>query len=121
MASYAGPGVRIEGDRRVTFAASGSLGGGRRDPRHRTVHWSRTLQVQSDAGWNRGALYGMQVGAGRVQARLANGRVDFTPVEFTVGQGRLSLQPSATLDPGAAGAGAARIAGGFQPGRSPPR
>ncbi|MEM9352521.1 MAG: hypothetical protein AAGA92_05870 [Planctomycetota bacterium] len=97
ISAYAGPGVQLGGDGRVAFRAAGSLAAA--DPSGPPLHWSRTLQAESAAGWSGGALYGIPIGGGRLDARLADGRVDVVPVELAVGQGKLLLRPTMTLDP----------------------
>ncbi len=97
ISAYAGPGVQLGGDGRVAFRATGALAAS--DPGAPPLHWSRTLRAEAAAGWNGGGLYGMGIGGGRLDAELADGRVDVVPIELAVGQGKIDLRPTITLDP----------------------
>ena len=95
IANYAGPEVNVQGDRVVRFQALGSLP----TAGSNAGHWSQSWQATADAGWTGANVFGLPVSAGKLQGTLARGRIDFAPLELSVGEGKFSLTPRATLDP----------------------
>ena len=106
LAEMLGPGVKLEGANQARVSFAGQL---REKPRRgpaltstaplAPVHWSHRWQAASEAGWSRGDLYGLPVGDARLSARLQNGKIQFAPIDIQVGEGRLTAQPVALLDP----------------------
>jgi translocation and assembly module TamB len=94
IASYAGPGVKVEGDRIVRFEAHGTL-----PSSVASTHWSRTWQGTAEAGWTGAAAFGLPISAGKLQGTLGNGQLRIAPLDLAVAEGRLTLQPLAIFDP----------------------
>jgi translocation and assembly module TamB len=94
IAGYTGPGVIIEGDRVVRFDARGAW------PLPTTAtHWSRAWQAKAEAGWTKAAVFGLPVSAGKLQSQLAEGKLQTTPLDLTVGDGKLTTNPTVFFDP----------------------
>lgn len=49
------------------------------------------LDGEFGLGWTSADVYGLQIGAGELNARLAGGRLDFQPLDVRIGEGRLRL------------------------------
>ena len=94
VASYAGQGVQLEGDRQVRFQIAGSLS-------DVTVHWSQRWNASAEAGWSSAGLVGMPLGGGRLQGTLREGQLQIAPLDVAIGQGRLTAAPRVFLTPGA--------------------
>ncbi len=97
MASYLGPEVQVYGDRQIRFQVAGRLSSA--DVASAPLHWSQRLNVTSDAGWSSASVYGLPVGAGRLQGTLGGGQLQIAPLDLAVGQGRLTASPRALLAP----------------------
>jgi len=96
LATYLGPEVRLQGDRRVRFQVSGSLADA--ETSGEPLHWSRRWNVSTDAGWSTAMVYGLPLSAGRVQGTLRDGQLQFAPLDIGVGQGRLTASPQVIFD-----------------------
>jgi hypothetical protein len=94
LRSYLGSGLDIAGRDERPFRLGGSLGG----PAALLV----ALTGEAGLGWQSVQAYGCQVGPADVKARLADGWLRVPPIEATINQGRLRLEPSLHLGPGAA-------------------
>jgi len=57
------------------------------------------LTGSADAGWQSANVYGLAVGPGRLEAQLAQGQVNITPIDLALGEGRLQLAPRLRLAP----------------------
>ena len=99
LASYLGPEVQVFGDRQIRFEVAGRLAEDETAP---PQHWSQRFSVTADAGWSSAAVYGLPVGAGRLQGTIAAGRLQVAPLDLAVGQGRLKASPRGVLAPGPA-------------------
>jgi translocation and assembly module TamB len=62
-------------------------------------HWSRRWQLSAETAWSAADLYGLPVGQAAVTASIRDGQIQFQPLDVAVGQGRLTAQPRALLDP----------------------
>ena len=95
VASYAGQGVQVQGDRQVRFQMSGPLFD---DTALGMERWNAT----AEAGWSSAGAYGLLLGGGRLQGTLSEGQLRIEPLDIGVGQqGRLTAQPLVRLTPGA--------------------
>jgi translocation and assembly module TamB len=62
--------------------------------------WSgERTSATANLRWDSAELYGFQVGPGNVQARLARGIVEFSPLDVSVSEGRARLAPRVQLAP----------------------
>jgi translocation and assembly module TamB len=94
IAGYTGPGVIVEGDRVVRFDARGAW------PLPTAgTHWSRAWQATAEAGWTKAAVFGLPVSAGKLQVQLAEGKLQTEPLDLTVGDGKLTTNPTVFFDP----------------------
>jgi translocation and assembly module TamB len=94
IAGYAGPAVIIEGDRVVRFDARGAF-----PQKNSLSHWSRAWQAKAEAGWNKAAVFGLPISAGKLQGELANGKLQTAPLDVSVGEGKLTTNPTVIFDP----------------------
>lgn len=107
LAGYFGPDVALQGANQLRVRASGRLRDGAASPGGAKglqqpappVHWSRRWDVTAEAGWAAATIYGLPIGAAQLTANVRDGQATFSPLDLPVGQGRISMQPSATLDP----------------------
>ncbi len=95
IANRLGPGVRLVG----RHQASVQLATAAASPNTEPAHWSRRLTGRVSAPWTSASLFGLTMGSGTVNATVSNGVVQFDPLAVSVGQGRLTIQPAARLDP----------------------
>ncbi len=63
------------------------------------VSWSRQVKARLELPWSAANVYGLPVGAGRVQAALADGLVRVEPLALAVGEGQITATPTVRLDP----------------------
>ncbi|WP_146398176.1 hypothetical protein [Pseudobythopirellula maris] len=96
-----GGAVRLIGRDQARFEIANAAAGSQPTPPPGAdaTHWSRRLVGRVEAPWQSGDLFGLALGPGRVAAVLGEGAVRFEPLDFTVGQGRFTTQPSMRLDP----------------------
>jgi hypothetical protein len=123
LAAYLGPGVRIQGAAPLHIVAAGRLRNENaaapsplREDRTRGTqahavstaspsdlepapHWSRRWLITTEAGFAAANLYGLPVGQAQLTANIRDGQVQIAPLDLAVGQGRLTAQPRALLDP----------------------
>jgi translocation and assembly module TamB len=102
---FLGQGVQVRGQAVRPFRLQGPLAGGpgagvavqvgKPDP-------LAGLTGEASLGWTRAQAYGCDVGPGNLKADLGGGWLRVQPIEATVNQGRLHLDPSVRLDPGPA-------------------
>jgi hypothetical protein len=71
LASYAGQGVQVQGDRQVRFQISGPLLANSK--KESTAHWMQRWNATAEAGWSSAGAYGLLLGGGRLQAKLSDG------------------------------------------------
>jgi translocation and assembly module TamB len=93
IAGYGGPSIQIAGDGVVKFDARGTL------PPQPDKHWSRSWQANAEAGWNKAAVFGLPISAGKLQGTLADGQLRTAPLDVSVGAGRLTAKALAMFDP----------------------
>ena len=98
IASYAGQGVQVQGDRQVRFQIRGPLFA--QSKNDRPAHWSHRWNGTAEAGWSSAGAYGLLLGGGRLQGALRDGQLQVEPLDIAVGQGRLTAQPLVRLIPG---------------------
>lgn len=104
---WTGTGVRFEGVDEQPFSVSGPLRSlastaapGNQPgvaPSNDTIF--ACLQGNASAHWNNGSLYGFPLGSGDLRTQLANGVLNFNPIDVTASQGRLHLAPTIRLSP----------------------
>jgi translocation and assembly module TamB len=108
LASYLGPDVQLRGANQLRLQAAGALrsasppppsSSSLQPPASSLPHWSRRWEVTAEAGWAAANIYGLPIGAAQLTANVRDGQATFSPLDLPVGQGRISLQPRATLDP----------------------
>ncbi|MGI9427402.1 MAG: hypothetical protein ACR2NM_02010, partial [Bythopirellula sp.] len=102
VASYAGQGVGLQGDRQVRFQVEGPLFA---TDANGAAHWSHRWQASGDGGWASAGAYVLPLGGGRLSGTLRDGQLQFAPLDVVVGgstqgQGRLTAQPLVRLLPG---------------------
>ena len=103
IASYAGSGMQVQGDRQVRFQISGPLFAQSKSAQSKnesTVHWSQRWNATAEAGWSSAGAYGLLLGGGRLQATLRDGQLLVEPLDIAVGQGRLTAKPLVRFIPG---------------------
>lgn len=94
--SYLGTGVALAGREAQRFEIVGPLA----DPtRGNAVPWDK-LTGAAGISWQGANLYGLQMGRGALDAKLAQGVLRTNPLEVPVNTGRLRLTPSLRLAPG---------------------
>ncbi len=121
LAPYMGNGIQLTGQEQGRFALVGPLlamsdvghggvelrtvsaarpaGDGPARGSSQSSHWSRQVQAQLELPWSAANVYGLPVGAGRVQGVLADGMVRVEPITLAVGEGQLTATPTVRLDP----------------------
>jgi hypothetical protein len=114
-----GPGIKLVGRQKRSFSVRGPLvfhavsesglavrpGGVQLDPvstasagtSGSTFQWPHGLTGTTDFGWSGAEFYGLPVGAGEVDARLAESKLATTPLDFSVSGGRVHLVPRVEL------------------------
>lgn len=107
LRSYLGDAVTIKGQNSYPFQLSGPLGEparpvavvvGTPPPPSMLATWKGNATL----GWTSAQAYGLNFGAGRLQAQLADGWLRSAPVECVVNDGKLRVEPFVRLAPGAA-------------------
>jgi hypothetical protein len=68
-------------------------GRGAEDFSYRGPIWPQTAEGHAAVGWDRGDVYGFQLGRSRLEALLARGTLQIRPVSLDVSEGRLFLAP----------------------------
>jgi hypothetical protein len=58
-----------------------------------------TINAEFGLGWDSATAYGFAMGPGELRTRLANGVARVNPITATFGGGRVTLRPSAFMDP----------------------
>jgi translocation and assembly module TamB len=91
---YLGPGVKLSGRDVRPFHIAGALGG----PPGKPELLSR-LHGDAALNWQMLQALGCQLGAAELRGQLANGSFRAAPIEATLNQGRLHLEPTLRLDP----------------------
>ncbi len=112
LATYLGPGVRLQNASPLRLTASGRLrenaspmtlaSSGRQptaDSRQPSTHWSRRWRLTVDSGFTAANLYGLPIGQTQLTANARDGQIQISPLDLAVGQGRLTAQPRVLLDP----------------------
>jgi translocation and assembly module TamB len=106
---YLGPSVKLSGRDVRPFHIAGALrgegGGGRGEEGDlsspSTLHPPPSTRLRGDAAvsWQALQALGCQISAAELRGQLANGCFRAAPIEATLNQGRLHLEPSLRLDP----------------------
>ena len=84
---YVGDQVRLAGRDQRKFNLQGPLG----------AAWKEKLTAQASAGWKRADIYGVQLGPGAIDARLAGGVIGLGPLDLPLSDGKLTLAPQVRL------------------------
>ena len=95
LMKFLGPDVQLQGDRLVHFQVAGQL------PQSDGTGSLQDWKVSADAGWSAASLYGLAVGAGKLQGILDKGHLQIAPLDLDVGQGKLTARPQIRLARGA--------------------
>jgi translocation and assembly module TamB len=102
---YLGPGVKLSGRDARPFHIAGALAsGGSNAPGNAAPGASppplaRALHGDAAVSWQILQALGCQIGAAELRGQLANGSFRAAPIEATLNQGRLHLEPTLRLDP----------------------
>jgi translocation and assembly module TamB len=83
---YLGSGVRV-------------VGRGTSQAYYRGAFSAATGQAAAGMRWDAANVYGLQSGPGELKAVMANGLVQFSPIDLTVSQGQMHLAPGLRLSP----------------------
>src|SRR5690606_24500345 len=96
LAPFIGRGVTLAGRHQGRVELRGQLA----DPSPASMrHWSQRWQGRFDFPWTGATLYGLPVGPGKLAGVMIEGIVTVTPIDATVGEGRLQASPLVRLDP----------------------
>jgi len=95
----------FRGPRPVSTARSGSAAAGTElaistegtEPPFQTEPPAPGLSGEAALGWQTARLYGLEIGAADLQARLNGATVSFTPIELAVSDGKVHLVPEIQL------------------------
>ena len=96
LQSYLGDGIRISGIRQSDFSIQGPVATHDSETGHSSVAVQSVptgLIAQSGIGWSTANVYGMEIGAGQLNVRLAEGILDVSPLDVAVSDGRLRIGP----------------------------
>jgi translocation and assembly module TamB len=91
LAPYLGEHVALTGRSSRDFALAGPLGA----VGDRFAAWSGDASI----GWDTAKSYGFEAGAGTLAAQLRAGKLNITPLDFVVNEGRFKLSPEVILSP----------------------
>jgi translocation and assembly module TamB len=91
-----GPNIKLVGRDQAKFELTGAL---HAPAGAAPLHWSRTLRGTLEAPWTQANVFGLAIGSGRIAAKLGDGVIDFEPLEFTAGEGKIAVKPLVKLDP----------------------
>ena len=97
--------IKLAGRQQHAFELFGPLGGGQIDavplsadqPPTKIAAWRRQLRGKATLGWESAEIYGVKVGASRINATLADGVVQCDPIDAVVNEGRCRLHPTIYL------------------------
>ena len=92
---YVGPDIRITGNQRQQFALRGPLFPAVASASKRV---SEQLVARAGAGWDAANVYNTELGSAQINAQLANGVVQMSPLQLAVGEGRLQVAPTLDLN-----------------------
>lgn len=103
---YVGAGVEFVGREQATFEVVGPL----RSANSKSAvparlastsvdHWSQGLRANFAAPWQGARVFGLPLGPGVAQGELAGGTIRFSPLDFSVAQGRFSTAPVLRIAP----------------------
>lgn len=100
---YVGDNVQLVGKQKQSFSLSGPLTTSADSPPG-TLESSLVgrLEGATSVGWESGNLYGFQLGAGTLDAKLARGRMTASALDLPLSGGRLNANPLFVLAPGTA-------------------
>ncbi len=93
---YLGQGVRLEGRQQVPLQIQGPLALASVEP---IPHWSQRLSASGSFAWQRGSIYGFNVGAAKLEAQLGQGAVRIRPCQIPISEGHLTSTASVRLQP----------------------
>ena len=93
---YVGRSVQLEGSHTTPFTIQGPLASAVAQP---AAHWSQRLSASAGLGWQRGQVYGLELGPAKLDAQLGQGMLTVRPFEIAVSEGRLSSAPRVQFDP----------------------
>jgi hypothetical protein len=94
--SYLGTSVGLDGRKTQRFELAGPTA----DPARPGITTYEQLNGAAGLGWDRAYLYGFQLGAANLDARLNQGLLRVNPTEIAVNTGKVRLAPSLRLGPG---------------------
>ncbi|MCH2113619.1 MAG: DUF748 domain-containing protein [Pirellulales bacterium] len=95
LTTYLGSNVRLVGNRHMRFQIAGLLS--EVDPQGAPLDWLQRWQMSADAGWLSASVYGLPVGAGKLEGTFQQGQLQFAPLEVAVGNGWLTAHPLLTF------------------------
>lgn len=94
LQSYLGKDFSMQGRDALSFAVRGRIPDA--DSANDTNAWQQ-LQGTARFGWDRASYQGFEIGKVAVDAKLANGQIDFGRIETSVNDGTLTLVPLVDL------------------------
>jgi hypothetical protein len=94
---YLGDGVQISGRQSRSVTLNGRLSG----PASSADSW-RAVVGEAAVGWTEMNVYGLQVGPGEINGKLADGLIRTNAIDVAISQGRFTLIPVMRVSPGPA-------------------
>lgn len=92
--------IKFRGNRRQKFDLSGPLAlNSTRTKAAGNSDWLREWQGQTTVGWQSAELFGERIQGADIDVRLANGLVQFSPLDIQALGGRIQLSPQLRLSP----------------------
>lgn len=95
---YVGQGIVLDGHRQGRFAVRGPLVADAA-PGQPAAGWAKRLSGQLALGWDAGRVYGLSIGPGELDTKLAAGMLTAAPLDVAVEEGKLTAAPALRLDP----------------------
>lgn len=97
LQTYTGPDVQVAGRGAQPFYVRGPLTAPPEDPEASIL---LPLQAEAAVGWSSIDAYGLRLGQGRMDTRLADGLLHIAPLNLPASEGRLQFGPTVRLAPG---------------------
>jgi hypothetical protein len=95
LRDYLGPELVLVGRDTAEFRIGGPLVAGANEVESLAMR----LTGKASAGWQAASCYGLMVGPARLEAQLANGALQFSPLQVSVNEGTLTASPLLKIAP----------------------
>jgi len=92
--------ISISGADTARFAVSGPLREPEPKPPAAAASWAQRLAGRLETKWEKGRVFGLEMGGAPVTAQLAGGWLQTGRLDVPLSSGKLTVQPSARLAPG---------------------